>query len=66
MNTRILLSGIVTTGLAFAAAPALADRDKEFSAKLQGVNEVPSVITQASGRFKLEIDRRSGVIEPGS
>lgn len=62
-STRMLLAGIATTGLALAAAPVLADREKEFGAKLQGLQEVPSVITGASGRFKLEIDRRSGVIE---
>ena len=61
MNTRMLLSGIVTTGLALAAAPALADRDKEFEAKLEGVQEVPmSISTPASGRFELKIDERSG------
>ena len=62
-STRKLLAGIVSTGLALATASALADRDREFTAKLQGVQEVPSVVTKASGRFKLEIDRRFGAIE---
>lgn len=59
MNTRMLLAGIVTTGLALAAAPALADRDKEFKARLKGINEVPAISTRASGRFELEIDERT-------
>lgn len=57
-STPRLMAGIVTTGLALAAAPALADRDKEFKARLKGVNEVPSVSTPAAGRFDLEIDER--------
>jgi hypothetical protein len=61
-STRKLLAGIVTTGLALAAAQALADRDrdKEFRARLKGLEEVPSVSTRASGRFELEIDDNRG------
>jgi hypothetical protein len=59
-STRTLLAGILASGLALSAAPALADRDMEFKARLKGVNEVPAVSTGASGRFELEFDRRTG------
>ncbi len=59
-STRTLLAGIFATGLTLSAASALADREMEFKARLKGVNEVPSVSTGASGRFEVEIDRRSG------
>ena len=59
-STRKLLAGILASGLTLCAAPALADRDMEFKARLKGVNEVPSFSTGASGRFELELDRRTG------
>lgn len=57
-----VLAGIFTTGLALAPAAALADRDSEFEAKLEGVQEVPSVISGASGKFKADLDERRGMI----
>ena len=50
-HVRKLLAGVATTGLALAPAVALADRDGEINVRLQGIQEVPSVITGASGRF---------------
>ena len=61
-HVRKLLAGVATTGLALAPAVALADRDADFNAKLEGIQETPSVITRASGRFKAEVDERAGAI----
>lgn len=58
-STRKLLAGTVMIGLSLAAAPASADQQSEFRARLKGLNEVPAVSTQASGRFELELDRRT-------
>ena len=60
-STRTLLAGVVTTGLALAAAPVQGDHEKEFKARLKGVQEVPSISTGASGRFQLEINERTKV-----
>jgi len=60
--TAALLSSCLLC-LGFAAQPALADDDSELKAKLEGVQEVPSVITGASGRFKAELNESSGMIE---
>jgi hypothetical protein len=51
-----LLAGIAATGLALAPAAALADQDGDIHVRLEGIQEVPSVITGASGRFTAKIE----------
>jgi hypothetical protein len=52
-----LSAGLGLLLLAFAVTVAAAGNDEdEFSAKLKGFSEVPSVSTEASGRFKAEVD----------
>ena len=62
MNRRsmkaVLASGITALLVAAGAAVAGADRDGgNVRAKLKGFEEVPSVSTVASGKFKAKIDR---------
>lgn len=59
---RLLFAAVAGTAFALGAAPAFADRDDDFSATLRSVNEVPAVISGATGRFKAELDQRNGVI----
>jgi CHRD domain len=54
----VLASGITALLVAAGAAVAGADRDGgNVRAKLKGFEEVPSVSTVASGKFKAKIDR---------
>jgi hypothetical protein len=56
-------AAIATAGLALGRAPVVADGDSNFKARLRSVNEVPSIISGASGRF--EADLRGGATESG-
>lgn len=57
MKKLWLSAGLGVLLLASAVTVALADNDEsEFSAKLKGFSEVPAVSTEASGRFKAEVD----------
>jgi hypothetical protein len=46
-----------------AASPAVADRDNRIRIKLHGYEEVPSVSTDASGKFEATISRDHQLIE---
>jgi hypothetical protein len=55
---RHVFAALAAAGLALAGAPVVADGDSDFKARLRSVNEVPSIISAASGRF--EADLRGG------
>jgi hypothetical protein len=57
-QARRAFAAIAAAGAAFWAAPILADGGTDFKARLKSVNEVPSVISGASGRF--DADLRKG------
>lgn len=58
---RIITAGLIAVSLSMVALAAASrndrDRDNRLSAKLVGINEVPSVSTVASGRFKATISQ---------
>lgn len=61
------IAGVGLRTAAFVAGCALSlaaagDGDRNVRAKLVGFNEVPSVLTEASGSFKAQIDERAGSI----
>jgi hypothetical protein len=65
LSRRLVLAGgiaamLVATGVGVAGAR---NDDDEFEARLQGFEEVPAVSTEASGRFRAEIDRSSQRID---
>jgi CHRD domain len=59
---RTCYAAVVGTAFALGTGPAMADRDRDFRATLKSVNEVPSIISGASGRFRLELDERNSMI----
>jgi hypothetical protein len=62
---RHVFAALAAAGLALAGAPVVADGDSDFKARLRSVNEVPSIISGASGRFEAGLrggsDRSGGV-----
>src|SRR5215510_4924010 len=68
---RIVMAGLVAVSLSMVALVAASDKDKDrdrdrdnrLSATLLGINEVPSVSTGATGRFKATIARDEQSIE---
>jgi hypothetical protein len=60
-TTQVVVTGAIAillaaAGVAVAGADRGRGRDGDFDARLRGVNEVPVVITEASGRFEAEIE----------
>ncbi len=59
--SKLVALPILSTAL--FVQPALATGDNTISTRLKGVQEVPSVISAAKGRFKAHIDERAGAID---
>jgi hypothetical protein len=56
-QARHVLGAIAAAGVVLGAAPVLADRGTDFKARLKSLNEVPSVVTGASGKFEGDLNR---------
>jgi CHRD domain len=65
MKIKVLVSAVVLIAVAGIVALAVAhgDRDRSLRATLRGIEEPPSVITEASGQFKGTISRNEDSIE---
>jgi hypothetical protein len=61
-QSRHVLGAIAAAGVVLGAAPVLADRGTDFKARLRSLNEVPSVVSGASGKFDADLGRGGGQI----
>jgi hypothetical protein len=65
-TTRAVLAGVIAVLLVaagVAVAGASRGGDDDFEARLKGFEEVPAVSTEASGRFRADVDRGDQTIE---
>jgi hypothetical protein len=57
LRSKLIATAVATGLVGFSGTYACAE---EFFAHLIGVNETPSILSDGSGTFKLDLDRRAG------